>query len=80
MACTVGNDEIAITGNAPQLLISYEYDQSALAGPPFSVSNEEVKRHYGGRYDLTLLSSEELPGGMKRKCAAMENVWLLRQC
>ncbi len=67
-----------IANNAPQLLISYEYDQRELEGPPFSVSNEEVKRHYGDRYHLTLLSSEDLPGGLKGKCAAKENVWLLQ--
>src|SRR5262249_2938954 len=40
-----------ITGKAPQLLISYDYDQSKMDGPPFSVSNEEVERHYAGNYD-----------------------------
>jgi len=67
-----------ITDKAPQLLICYEYDQSLMQGPPFSVSNEEVNRHYGDRYDLTLLASADMPGGLKGKCAAKENVWLLR--
>ncbi|HTN44465.1 MAG TPA: thiopurine S-methyltransferase [Nitrospiria bacterium] len=69
----------AITDNAPQLLISYEYDQSLMDGPPFSVSNEEVKKHYRDRYDLTLLASTDVPGGLKGKCAAKENVWLLQK-
>jgi thiopurine S-methyltransferase len=67
-----------ITDNARQLLISYEYDQSLMDGPPFSVSNEEVKKHYRDRYDLTLLASTDVPGGLKGKCAAKENVWLLQ--
>jgi thiopurine S-methyltransferase len=67
-----------MTNKAPQLLITFEYDQSAMEGPPFSVSNEEVKRHYGHRYDLTLLTSTDVPGGLKGKCAAKENVWLLQ--
>jgi thiopurine S-methyltransferase len=67
-----------MTSKAPQLLVCYEYDQSAMEGPPFSVSNEEVKRHYGHRYDLALLTSTDVPGGLKGKCAAKENVWLLQ--
>lgn len=69
----------AIANCAPQLLIAYEYDQHLQEGPPFSVSNAEVKRHYADRYDLTLLSSEDLPGGLKGKCPAKENVWLLKK-
>jgi thiopurine S-methyltransferase len=67
-----------ITDKAPQLLICYEYDQSFMAGPPFSISNEEVNQHYSGSYDLTLMASTNVPGGMKGKCAAKENVWLLK--
>ena len=66
-----------ITDQAPQLLITYEYDQTLQEGPPFSVSNEEVNQHYKDRYDLTLLESINIPGGLKGKCPATENVWLL---
>jgi thiopurine S-methyltransferase len=67
-----------ITIKAPQLLISYEYDQSLVDGPPFSVSNSEVKQHYEKSYDLTLLSSKQVAGGLKGICPAKENVWLLK--
>jgi thiopurine S-methyltransferase len=70
---------MAITGKAPQLLISYEYDQSRLEGPPFSIRNAEVRRHYADNYDLALLASQDVPGGLKGQCAATENVWLLRK-
>lgn len=66
-----------ITNKAPQLLICYEYDQSLMEGPPFSISNEEVNQHYSDSYDLTLMESTNLTGGIKGKCAARENVWLL---
>lgn len=69
----------AITNKAPQLLITYEYDQTLMAGPPFSVSSTEVKQQYGDRYDLTLIASTEVEGGLKGKCAAKENVWLLNR-
>jgi thiopurine S-methyltransferase len=67
-----------ITGKASQLLICYEYDQRLMDGPPFSVSNEEVQRHYTSHYDVKLLSSTDVSGGLKGKCPAKENVWLLK--
>lgn len=67
-----------ITDKAPQLLVTYDYDQSLMAGPPFSVSNKEVHQHYGDNYNLTLLVSANVSGGLKGKCAAKENVWLLK--
>ena len=68
-----------MTGTAPQLLICYDYDQRLLEGPPFSISKEEVHRHYVALYDVTLLASTEVSGGLKGKCAAKENVWLLKK-
>ena len=67
-----------ITDKAPQLLICYEYDQSLLEGPPFSISNEEVHQHYRNIYDVALIASTPVPGGLKKTCTANENVWLLR--
>lgn len=69
---------VQISDNAPQLVIAYEYDQRVIGGPPFSVSNDEVRRHYTDSYDLTLLASSDVPGGLKGKCPATENVWLLQ--
>lgn len=68
---------MATTGNAPQLLITFEYDQSQMDGPPFSVSDGEVKQLYADRYNVTLVESGDIPGGLKGKCAATENAWLL---
>lgn len=68
-----------ITGKASQLLVSYEYDQRLVEGPPFSVSNEEVRRHYASTYALTLLAGTEVPGGLKGKAPAKESVWLLKR-
>lgn len=67
-----------VTDKAPQLLITYEYDQSLMEGPPFSISNEEVNQHYKDSYGLNLLVSEAVSGGLKGKCAAKETVWLLQ--
>jgi len=67
----------AITGMAPQLVIGYEYDQTVLAGPPFSVTPDELHRHYSDDYALTLLARVEIPGGLKGKCPATEHIWRL---
>lgn len=69
----------AITAAAPQLLICFEYDQSFMDGPPFSVDEDEVRQHYAGHFQLSVLAEQEVPGGLKGKTAATERVWLLSQ-
>ncbi|WP_374089159.1 thiopurine S-methyltransferase [Methylomicrobium lacus] len=69
---------INITCTAPQLLISYEYDQLLMDGPPFSVNESEVKRHYGDTYQLQFVESKSVAGGLKGKVASTETAWLLR--
>lgn len=70
---------IKITDKAPQLLICYEYDQALMEGPPFSISNEEVHAYYTDHYDVALIASTNVSGGLKGKCPATENVWLLER-
>jgi thiopurine S-methyltransferase len=70
---------VEITDNAPQLLITFEYDQSLQSGPPFAISNQEMSQHYQNAYDITLLASEEVVDGLKGKFPAVENVWLLKK-
>jgi thiopurine S-methyltransferase len=67
---------IEITHCAPQLLICFEYDQSLVEGPPFSVVADEVKAHYADRYELTLL--ERVPVKLKGQYEATEVVWMLQ--
>lgn len=70
---------LELTGAAPQLLLTFVYDQSHMSGPPFSVSRDEVRRHYRDSHDVTLIASHEVVGGLKGQCAASEDVWLLRR-
>jgi len=70
---------IEISNQAPQLLITYDYDQRLLDGPPFSISRAEVARQYEDIYDLKLLASADIEGGLKGRCAAAENAWLLKR-
>ncbi len=69
---------VAITRSAPQLLITFEYDQQRMAGPPFSITAEEVRRHYSTLYQVTEAETRDMAGGMKGKLPATETVWLLQ--
>lgn len=68
---------VDITDRAPQLLITFEYDQELMDGPPFSIHDTEVRQHYRDHYQLTRLEQRKVPGGLKGKCAAQESAWLL---
>lgn len=68
---------IALTNKVPQLLVCYDYDQHLMDGPPFSVTGDEICRHYAKTYDIRLLASTDVSGGLKGKCPATEKVWLL---
>ena len=66
-----------ITGHAKQLLIVFEYDQSEMAGPPFSISFDEINRHYSDIYGVSLLGSIDLSGQLKGEFNAKEDSYLL---
>ncbi|WP_295798322.1 thiopurine S-methyltransferase [uncultured Microbulbifer sp.] len=68
----------ALTAIAPQLLITFDYDQAVMPGPPFCVSDDEVTQHYGSEYRLTLTEAVDVPGGLKGKVSALEKVWILQ--
>lgn len=68
---------LEITNIAPQLLLTFEYDQTLLAGPPFSISTDDINQYYAEQYTLTLLKKIEVPGGLKGQCKASETIWLL---
>lgn len=68
---------VQLTQNAPQLLISFEYDQDLLAAPPFSVPEQEIRKYYASRYEIKQLASEYEK--LKGKVDAKENVWLLEK-
>ncbi|WP_019881006.1 MULTISPECIES: thiopurine S-methyltransferase [unclassified Methylophilus] len=68
---------MAITQTAPQLLVSFQYDQSLVPGPPFSVHKEEVATHYQAHYVLKELASITMEKGLKGQYPAEETAWLL---
>ncbi|PID44020.1 MAG: thiopurine S-methyltransferase [Proteobacteria bacterium] len=70
---------IELCQGAPQLLISFDYDQSALAGPPFCVSGEEIHSHYDNHYAVRKIDTTEVRGGLKGVCPGQEVTWLLER-
>jgi len=69
---------VALSGTAPQLLLTFEYDQTCQSGPPFSVVEAEVREHYSAAYRLDRVETRDVPGGLKGICPAQESVWLLK--
>ena len=68
----------AITGRAPQLLVTFDYDQSVMDGPPFAVDEAGLRRCHDARFEIERLAEAEVPGGLKGVCPAIESAFLLR--
>ena len=74
-----------VTARAPQLLITFEYDQNRMDGPPFSVTAEDVKRLYGSSHVLECLSRKDVidnqPAFRERGLDRFEEIaWRLTPC
>jgi len=68
---------VSLTGGAPQLLVTFEYDQALLEGPPFSVPGDEVNALYADAYTVESLQIEDIEGGFKGRVAAINRAWRL---
>lgn len=68
---------MAITGTAPQILITFTYDQAVMDGPPFSITQGEVQRHYAEAYTPAALATRDVVGGLKGIAPAIETIWQL---
>ena len=66
-----------LTGRAPQLLITFDYDQSVMAGPPFSTPAAEVHARYAALYRVNALDSVPVAGKLKGTAEADEIIWHL---
>lgn len=71
------NHLVDITHNAPQLVITFDYDQSELPGPPFCVNDEMVADLYASNYSILQLERSNVEGGLKRKVKADSLVFKL---
>lgn len=66
-----------LTTSAPQLLITLDYDQTQMAGPPFSVPEAEVLKLYGAQCAVEHLASNAISGPLAQRCQGDENTWHL---
>ena len=46
--------------SSPKLLITLEYDQSKMDGPPFSVSEAEIRTLYGTQYQVKQITAQDV--------------------
>ncbi len=64
------------------LLIVYEYDQSKMEDPPFSISKTEIERLYANAFDIQFIESEK-PQSEGPRLSAVEgmrqNVYILQK-
>lgn len=67
-----------ITGGARQLLLTFAYDQSKMAGPPFSNTADMVQGYYRDHFTVSQVGASEIPPpGLKGRVAATELAFLL---
>ena len=67
----------AITAKAPQLVITLQYDQGVISGPPFSVIEDELRKLYSAAYALTRLACDNEAG--VKDHPATEEIWHLHR-
>lgn len=68
-----------LSNNAPQLLITLNYDQSKKDGPPFSISLEQLKQYYDANYEIIELESQSSTLNSAAELSVTEHVWLLNK-
>ncbi|MCY4045696.1 MAG: thiopurine S-methyltransferase [Cellvibrionales bacterium] len=67
----------AITEHAKILLVCFEYDQSLLEGPPFAITPDEIKQHYGQSYEIEQLVSIDAKSLLGVDFPLNETIWML---
>lgn len=67
---------LALTGRAPQLLVTIDYPPGAIPGPPFLVDEGEIRRHYAGAFAVSFLGRSGVRGAV-RGIPAQDLAWAL---
>jgi len=49
-----------LTPQSKILLVTMEYSQSEMSGPPFSVTQSEIEKYYQDEFEITLLNSTDI--------------------
>ncbi|MEO1749821.1 MAG: thiopurine S-methyltransferase [Pseudomonadota bacterium] len=66
-----------IAYKAPQLVITFEYADGVLEGPPFSVSPHNIAKMHGPHYMLAEVERRGASGSLSDVAAIEEVVWIL---
>ncbi len=67
-----------ITDHAPQLLITYQYDQAEMDGPPFAISDQELNMHYAAHYHIQKCDARKAGRDLSdRPFDITEIIWML---
>lgn len=66
-----------LTAKAPQILITFDYDQAQMDGPPFAVPAETIRTYYEASMTCQLLATRSIPEPLAQRCIGQEEVWLL---
>lgn len=75
---------VLLPAGARDLLVSFDYEQSEMAGPPFSVPQAEIRALFGDRFDIAALGREDILAGEPRfrergLTRLAETCWLLQK-
>ena len=70
---------IDLSQNTAQLLLTLNYDQNERAGPPFSISHEQIQQYYNAYYQIHELEGEASTLNAAPEMAVTEHVWLLNK-
>ena len=68
---------LGLTNAARQLLISFDYLQEQMKGPPFSVRGDAIRALYGDDYDIERVESRAITGQLATRCNGREEAWRL---
>jgi len=68
-----------ITRCAPQLLVTFEYNQADMVGPPFAVHEDEVHTLYDAQYEIALLERKPLSGNLSKRLNGFQATWILTE-
>lgn len=63
---------LEITQSAPQLLLTFDYDQAEMPGPPHFLSGTEINDHYAAVFQIDELARRDVEGKLKGLVPAEE--------
>ncbi|MEN2752612.1 thiopurine S-methyltransferase [Psychrobacter sp. FBL11] len=66
-----------LSHHASQLLLTLNYDQNEWAGPPFSISPDQILQYYSDYYQIAELEGEPATLNANPEMTVTEHVWLL---